>query len=37
MRDRPLIVGEPAPYFTARCTTNPVFHFDSVVGRPAAP
>jgi peroxiredoxin len=33
MRDRPLAAGEPAPYFTANCTTNPAFHFDSVAGR----
>lgn len=25
--------GEPAPWFTAACTNNPKFHFDSVAGR----
>lgn len=28
-----LNVGEPAPWFTARCTSNPRFHFDTVAGR----
>jgi peroxiredoxin len=28
-----LTVGEPAPWFTARCTSNPTFHFDTIAGR----
>ncbi len=28
-----LTVGEPAPWFTARCTVNPTYQFDTVVGR----
>lgn len=28
-----LTVGEPAPWFDGRCTTNPQFCFDSVAGR----
>ena len=30
---RPPIPGEPAPWFTTRCTSNPRFHFDTVAGR----
>ncbi len=26
-------LGEPAPWFTANCTTNPQFYFDSIAGR----
>lgn len=33
MRTIPLSVGEPAPWFTAECTSNPTFHFDTVAGR----
>ncbi len=33
MRTRPLQLGEPAPWFTAACTANPTFHFDTVAGR----
>jgi peroxiredoxin len=32
MRTTLLTVGEPAPWFTARCTTSPDFHFHSVGG-----
>ncbi len=32
-RVRPLLVGEPAPYFTAASTNNPRFHFDTIAGR----
>jgi peroxiredoxin/predicted 2-oxoglutarate/Fe(II)-dependent dioxygenase YbiX len=28
-----LTVGEPAPWFTARCTVNPKYQFDTVAGR----
>ena len=28
-----LTVGEPAPWFTARCTANPAYKFDTVAGR----
>ena len=28
-----LTVGEPAPWFTARCTVNPTYQFDTVAGR----
>lgn len=28
-----LTLGEPAPWFTARCTTNPTYQFDTVAGR----
>jgi peroxiredoxin len=28
-----LIPGEPAPWFTARSTVNPAYHFDTVAGR----
>lgn len=33
MRKNLLTVGEPAPWFTGRCLTNPQFHFNSVAGR----
>lgn len=33
MQRRKLIPGEPAPWFSARCTSNEKFHFDSVAGR----
>jgi len=32
-RQHLLAPGEPAPWFTANCTTNPKFHFDSIAGR----
>jgi len=32
-RQHLLVPGEPAPWFTANCTTNPKFHFDSIAGR----
>ncbi|OWK35693.1 2OG-Fe(II) oxygenase [Fimbriiglobus ruber] len=28
-----LSLGEPAPWFTARCTVNPTYQFDTVAGR----
>jgi peroxiredoxin len=28
-----LTVGEPAPWFTARCTINPAYKFDTLAGR----
>ena len=34
MRKSLLSVGEPAPWFDARCTCNPRFHFDTVGGFP---
>lgn len=33
MANRDLIPGEPAPWFTARCTANEKYHFDSAAGR----
>jgi peroxiredoxin/predicted 2-oxoglutarate/Fe(II)-dependent dioxygenase YbiX len=33
MRVNLLTPGESAPWFTARCTSNPQFHFDTVAGR----
>lgn len=27
-----LRVGDPAPYFTARCSSNPLYHFDTAAG-----
>lgn len=33
MRDVPLAVGEPAPWFVAPSPSNPQYHFDSVAGR----
>ncbi|MBM3272804.1 redoxin domain-containing protein [Candidatus Kaiserbacteria bacterium] len=33
MRQALLHFGEPAPWFVAPCTSNPVFHFSSVGGR----
>jgi hypothetical protein len=33
MTDRALSVGEPAPWFVARCTSNERYHFDTVGGR----
>ncbi len=33
MRKTLLTVGESAPWFVARCTTNPQFHFDTIAGR----
>ncbi|HYT93033.1 MAG TPA: 2OG-Fe(II) oxygenase [Gemmataceae bacterium] len=33
MTTRLLAVGEPAPWFVARCTSNPTFHFDTIAGR----
>src|SRR5687768_10694849 len=32
-RSVPLTVGEPAPWFTARCTSNRVYQLSSVGGR----
>lgn len=32
-RDNPLVIGEPAPWFHARSSTNPRFSFDSAAGR----
>src|SRR5688500_682602 len=32
MRKPLLVPGEPAPWFTSRCTTNPEYYFDSVAG-----
>ncbi len=34
MRKSLLLSGEPAPWFEARCTCNPKFHFDTVGGYP---
>lgn len=34
MRRSLLSAGEPAPWFDARCTCNPKFHFDTVGGFP---
>lgn len=34
MRKSLLSVGEPAPWFNAKCTCNPKFHFDTVGGFP---
>lgn len=34
MRKSLLLVGEPAPWFDARCACNPKFHFDTVGGYP---
>lgn len=34
MRRMLLTAGEPAPWFDARCTCNPKFHFDTVGGFP---
>lgn len=34
MRRSLLSAGEPAPWFEARCTCNPKFHFDTVGGFP---
>jgi len=33
MRKTLLSLGEPAPWFKARCTSNPAFVFDTVAGR----
>lgn len=33
MRKFLLTAGEPAPWFTAPCTSNPQFHFDTIAGR----
>jgi peroxiredoxin len=33
MPSRQLAVGEPAPWFVARSSVNPAFHFDTVAGR----
>jgi predicted 2-oxoglutarate/Fe(II)-dependent dioxygenase YbiX/peroxiredoxin len=33
MRSVLLSIGEPAPWFSARSTVNPQFHFDTVAGR----
>ncbi len=33
MPQHSLMVGEPAPWFVARCTSNPQFHFDTMAGR----
>src|SRR5215218_7172875 len=30
---RILSPGDPAPWFTANCTSNPKFHFESIAGR----
>lgn len=34
MRKSLLSVGEPSPWFDARCTCNPKYHFDTVAGHP---
>jgi peroxiredoxin/predicted 2-oxoglutarate/Fe(II)-dependent dioxygenase YbiX len=34
MRQTFLTMGEPAPWFEARCTSNPRYHFDTVGGHP---
>ncbi|WP_375469712.1 2OG-Fe(II) oxygenase [uncultured Nostoc sp.] len=33
VRQRLLMIGEPAPWFTARSTNNANFHFDTIAGR----
>jgi peroxiredoxin/predicted 2-oxoglutarate/Fe(II)-dependent dioxygenase YbiX len=33
MAETLIIPGEPAPWFTAPCTSNPKFHFETVAGR----
>lgn len=33
MRERPLAVGDPVPWFECRAAVSPRFHFDTVAGR----